>query len=114
MEKKIKSNYYTAIHWLNNSFVLCNNIPEIDNTIWNNMRWDYYNEEDDSYEEIYQWFITDCSESDVEYLEEHFTGVNFTYSELLDCFILCVTHYGTMWKGVPSYTDLEYAKRDDE
>ena len=90
--------YKEAVNWLHNSIVLCNNIPEVDESIWDNMRFDLY-DEDDNMVDIYQWYITDCNESDVEYLEKHF-GLLFTYSDKLDCYILCVDHYGTSWDHV--------------
>lgn len=91
--------YRIATHWCNNSFILCNNIAEIDESIFENMHFDYYDEESDSYIDIYQYFITDCSEGDVEFLEKNF-DLKFTYSEKLDCFILCVDHCGTGWDYV--------------
>ena len=60
-------------------------------------------------EEIYQWFLTDCGEDDVEFLRLHF-GLLFTYSDKLDLWVLCVTHFGTMWRGVDWETDLEQAE----
>lgn len=110
--KKYKTNFRTAVNWLNNNLILCNNLPEVDESIFDNMRFDYYNEEDDEYIDIYQWFITDCNETDVEFLEQHFSGIYFAYSEKLDCFILCVDHFGTAWDGVYCETDLEMAKRN--
>jgi hypothetical protein len=66
-----KETFYTtyaeAVNWLHNSLILCNNITEIDTSIYDNMRFSDYDEESDSYTEIYQWYITDCSEDDVEY-----------------------------------------------
>ena len=94
--KTFYTTYKEAVNWLGNDFVLCNNIQEIDNSIWDNMEFEYYNEDNDSYTEIYQWFITDCSQSDVEYLQKHFE-LKFTYSDMLDCYILCVDHWGTGW-----------------
>lgn len=115
MEKKYITSYATAYKWLRNDFVLCNNIVEIDPTIYENMRFalEEYDEDGDvtTRHEIFQWFITDASESEVEFLERHF-GLLFTYSELLDCFVLCVDHFGTMWRGVPCKTDLENAQED--
>ena len=112
MEKKYGTNYRVAVSWLNSSLVLCNRIAEIDETVIDNMRFSlYYDENETEYREIYQWFITDCSESDVNYLEEAF-GLLFTYSELLDCYVLCVDHYGTSWDMVYCETSNEYAKRD--
>ena len=109
--KKYGTNYRVAVNWLNNSYIMCNNITAIDNSIFDNMRFPLYNEETNEYEEIYQWFISDCSDSDVEYLEETF-GLLFTYSDLLDCYILCVNHYGTSWDYVYCDTTNEYAKRE--
>ena len=126
-EKKYRTNYAVAVNWLNNDYVLCNNIGEVDPSIWDNMRFSlwYYEDEDGNYydnesdyegdgelqecqNEIYQYFLTDASESDVEYLEEHF-GLLFTYSDLLDLYVLCVDHYGTSWDYVGCETDVEYA-----
>ena len=97
--KTFLTSYKEAVNWLHNSYVLCNNIPQIDESIWDNMEFNYYNEETDSYEDIYQWYITDCSEWDVKYLQKHFE-LKFTYSDKLDCYILCVDHYGTSWDYV--------------
>lgn len=96
--KTFYTTYSEAVNWLHNSYVLCNNIPEVDQSIWDNMRFNYY-DEDNNPIEIYQWYITSASESDVEYLEKNF-GLLFTYSDKLDCFILCVDHYGTSWDYV--------------
>ena len=40
--------YKEAVNWLHNSIVLCNNIPEVDESIWDNMRFDLYDEDDNS------------------------------------------------------------------
>lgn len=123
------TNYGVAVNWLGNSYVLCNNIAEKDLSLYDNARFSPYHLEDNDgnvYEdendvpdgketfevdhEIYQWFITDCTTEQVEYLEEHF-GLLFTYSDLLDCYILCVDHYGTNWYYVSCGTDLESAQR---
>ena len=110
-----KKPYYTtyseAIKWLRNSYILCNNIVDIDHSIYDNMRFSDYDEETDSYTEIYQWFITDCSDSEVEYLERNF-GLLFTYSDLLDKYILCVDHWGTSWDYVHCEV-LTYGNEDD-
>ncbi len=102
------TNYDVAVHWLNNSFIMCNNLPEIDGSIYDNARFDICN----PVNEVFQWFITSCSESDVEFLEEHFAGLCFTYSGLLNVWVLCVTHWGTSWDYVHCFTDLECAERE--
>lgn len=101
MTNETKTTYTTykeAVNWLHNSFVLCNNIQDIDQSIYDNIRFNYFDEDDEPME-IFQWYITDCSQSDVEYLEKYFS-LKFTYSDMLDCYILCVTHWGTSWDYV--------------
>lgn len=100
MSKTFYTDYRTAAHWGNTQLIMCNNIPEIDPSVWDNMRFDYYDEETGEYEEIFQWFITDLSEWAVEWQEKTF-NLQYTYSDLLDCYILCVTHWGTSWDYVP-------------
>lgn len=99
-----RTNYKKAVKWLNNSLILCNDIPVIDESVYDNIRFELEGEI-----EIYQWFLTDCSESDVEFLEQHF-GLKFTFSDALDLYVLCVDHYGTSWDYVYWTTDLEHAQ----
>lgn len=109
--KKYATNYRVATKWLDNSYIMCNHIGEIDFTVYDNMRFSLYDEETGEYTEIFQWFITDCSLSEVQYLESAF-GLLFTFSELLDCYVLCVDHYGTSWDYVSCETTNEYAARE--
>lgn len=102
------TNYFDAVHYLGNSFVLCNNLPAIDASVYDNMSFSTYNEETEDYIDIYQWFVSDCSANDAEYLSNRF-GLLFTYSDLLECYVLCVQHWGTPWKGV-SVTDNEFTE----
>jgi hypothetical protein len=90
--------YSDAVKRLNNNLILCNNIPEFDLTIYDNMRFDM-EDEDGNMRDIYQWYITDCTDTDVKILEKWY-GLLFTYSEMLDAYILCVDHWGTMWNCV--------------
>ena len=110
MERNYKTNYRVATQWMNNSYVMCNHIAEIDCTVYDNIRFSLEDEDGDPIE-IYQWFITDCSKDDVCYLEEAF-GLHFTFSELLDCYILCVPHWGTSWDYVYWTTSNKYAERE--
>lgn len=105
---KYGTNYKVAVHWLNNSLILCNEIQN-DMSIYDNMRFDLEDEEGNIHD-IYQWYLTDCSESDVEYLEKTF-GLLFTKSDNLDLYILCVDHFGTAWDYVYCETSNEYAAR---
>jgi hypothetical protein len=90
--------YSDAVKRFNNNLILCNNIPEFDFTLYDNMRFSLY-DEDDNARDIYQWYITDCTDADVEFLENWY-GLLFTYSEMLDAYILCVDHWGTAWDYV--------------
>ena len=94
------TDYRTAVHWCNNNLVLCNNIAEVDDSVYSNAIPVIYDEETNKELDIFQWFITDCSDDDKEYLEDTF-GLLFTYSEKLDCWILMVDHLGTSWDYVP-------------
>ena len=115
MEENVKktygTNYRVATQWLHNSYILCNEIVEKDFSVYENVRFPLEDEETGEMTEIYQWFLTDCSESDVQYLEETF-GLLFSYSGLLDLYILCVPHYGTSWDYVYCETTNEYAARE--
>ena len=106
-----KTNYSVAVNWCNNALILCNNITEIDTSVYDNMRFELFDEEDGTQKDIYQWFITDCTDDDVEYLEKTF-GLLFTYSDLLDKYILCVDHLGTSWDYMEWETTNELAKRE--
>ena len=121
MEKKFRTNYQVATSWLNNALILCNDITEIDNSVYENQRFSNWinwetGEECDADDEkatevdIYQWYLTDCTEDAVKFLEKHF-GLLFTYSDLLDLYVLCVDHFGTGWEYVEVETDLENAAR---
>lgn len=91
--------YSKAIKTFGNSFVLCNNVTAVDPQMWENMYGNFYREDDETLIDIYQYYITDCSADDVRYLSEWF-NLPFLYSEELDCFVLCVDHYGTAWDCV--------------
>lgn len=91
------TNYYVAVSNICNK-TLCNNIGEIDPSIWDNIRFCTEDEEGNAID-IYQYFITDCCKSDVDFLEKTF-GLLFTYSNLLNCYVLCVDNFGTPWTGV--------------
>jgi len=91
----------------NAPLILCNNIASIDDSIlYNVVIGSLYDEETDEYTDIYQYFLTDLNDWDIEALKEYGND-NFivTYSELLDTYVLCVDHFGTAWDYV--LTDIE-------
>ena len=97
-----QTTYSIAINWLRPSLVLCNNIAEIDQSVFDNARFSFYDEDEEIETEIFQWYLTNLSLDDVEWMEKNFPDMKFTYSALLDCFVLCVDHYGTGWDYVPT------------
>lgn len=102
-----KTNYSVAVNWLNNNFILCNGIQSIDLELFDDIVGEL--EEDD---EVFQYYLTDCSRSDANWLAENFPGLVFGYSPMLDLYVLMVTHFGTSWKYVSMDTLLENAARE--
>lgn len=116
MEEKFK--YHTTFDKIvklqGMQLVMCNNISSVDDSIWENFTENFQENEYGDYPEIYQWFLTNLSQYDVEWFVEHFDLI-FTYSEKLDIWILCVTHFGTLWSGVDWYTDLpQFSDKEED
>lgn len=107
---------YSQLFFPNSSLLLCNDIVKVDDELYDNLEngelWHYYDaegnevEEDDDYEseeavDIYQYYlIDDQTAHDLQY----HTDEIIMYSEMLNLYVLGVTHFGTMWCGV----DAEY------
>lgn len=88
MEKNFLTTYRKVIDWLNPNLILCNDIAEVDPSVFENARFNWSNTKDaetgavvdDDFEgrtyesqvEVMQWFLTSLSEFDVKFLEEHF------------------------------------------
>lgn len=87
--------------------VLCNNIENVDNTVFENMQ--NIDVDDDDFE-IYQYYLCNLGEFEREKLIEY--GVSLSYSELLDCDVLLVDHWGTSWDYVMS--DAKWSENLDE
>lgn len=69
-----------------------------------------YAEYEENYE-FYQYYIIDISRWDLEYLQEcRQKTLQIMYSDLLDCYVLGVGHFGTSWDYVGSDFDLEIIK----
>lgn len=98
--------YNTAVKWCHNSFILFNELNELDENIWEN----YPENEDGVFPEIFQTFITDCTDFDVRYLKERFPSLYFVWSDKFCKWFLLVDHFGTSWDFV--YTEVR--KRPDE
>jgi hypothetical protein len=102
---------YSQIFYPNSSLILCNNIPQVDEYLFDNIEngsfWEYCDENGDECDEenaiyryesdIFQWYIIDNSTA--ERLKRSTKELIF-YSEKLDVYVLGVTHYGTAWDYV--------------
>lgn len=125
------ASYKTLVNYYIGDIVLCNNIAEIDSSIYDNLEIEekYYNEngeeiteeeyynDDDAYcenntPEIYQYFLCNVSQWDAEQAKK--AGLILSYSDMLECDVLCVDHWGTSWDYVltsvklfDNYEDLE-------
>lgn len=115
-DKIVLTTYKNAIDWLGGDLILCNNIGEVDESIYENFRFSFNDEEDedDGKEkcgEIFQWYLTSFSEDSVKWLEKTFEGMFFTYSNKLDLYVLCVDHCGTSWDYVPCKVKTNYVKQ---
>lgn len=105
------TDYYTAVHWLKSAFILCNEIVENDESVIENIEYPELTEEEMNRIEIFQWFLTNMSEEDKEWMQKNFPDLIFSYSDKLGLWILCVDHFGTMWKGVQTTTNCENAAK---
>lgn len=91
-----KASYKTIVNQFIGDIVLCNNIADVDPSVWDNME----NVEDDgeSYLDIFQYFLCDVGQYDKEFCRK--CGLIFSYSDLLELDVLCVDHLGTSWDYV--------------
>lgn len=94
------TNYLAAVNWLHKGLVLCNNLPQVDPSVYDNVHQELYDEETGEFTDVYQWFITGYTADDIEWMEKTFPDLIFTYSDMLDVFVLCVDHFGTCWDYV--------------
>ena len=131
------ASFRTIVDYYIGDIVLCNNIVEVDESVIDNMTLQnetkYYNAndeeitEDEYYEddnayceeentEIFQWFLCNVSQYEKEQLEE--MGIIMSYSDKLDCDVLCVDHWGTSWDyvltNVKLFDDYDELKKWEE
>ena len=87
---------YSSVVNLIHNMVLCNRIVETDPTVIENMDPEIL----ENNIEIFQCYIIDSTPDLVEYIQNNYKGVYFSYSNMLDCYVLCVDHWGTSWDSV--------------
>lgn len=93
---------YAQIFYPDSNMILCNSIPEAFPEMWEYIEnGSDYDEENDEYREIYQYYIID--DMTAQRLKECTDEIIF-YIEKLDLHVLGVTHWGTSWE----YTGTEF------
>ena len=106
--------YATLCDFLFSDMILCNKILDVDYNLLDNQELgSLYDEETDEYEEVYQWYIVNVDSWMLNKLKElDFDGIQLFYSDVLEKYILGVTHWGTSWDYV--LTDVGYTEDLDE
>jgi hypothetical protein len=102
---------YVDYHCLAKSFDAVLNNDIIKNTLdigyWEPFNGNEYDEENDSYRDIYQYYI--ISDSGARILSDHTDEIIF-YNDTLDMYVWGVTHWGTSWNYV--LTDIKLKERE--
>lgn len=114
------ASYKTIIQYFAGNIVLCNNIINVDESIFYNMDCTETNDYGDIiYPDVYQYYVCNISEYEKEKLQA--AGVILSYSDMLQCDIICVDHYGTSWDHVltniklfDTYDDLKKYEEDQK
>lgn len=96
-----RASYMSVIGLYISDLVLMNTLPMLDMSVWDNM--ENFDFEDEGLE-IFQWFVCHIGEYERKRLLEC-KDIVLSYSNMLECDVLCVTHYGTSWDYV--LTDVE-------
>ena len=104
-----RASYRTLVEYYIGDIVLCNNIVDVDHNVINNIDISEDHEEIENFE-IFQYYLCNLSTSDRELAKK--AGLILSYSEVLDCDVLCVDHWGTSWDYV--LTDVELVDTYEE
>lgn len=105
MEKaKTESISYMELSKRVGDMVMMNNIPQVDEELYDNLEnGDLFGTDEETGEQyedakdIYQFFA--ISNGGAEYLKRYTDELMF-YSKKLDCYFWGITHFGTGWDGV--------------
>lgn len=108
--KSGKISYMRAVEMYIGDIVLCNNIADIDFSIFENIKntgyYDGEKEEEDEYyqKEYHQYYLCNINSRAEDILKD--TNVIISYSDPLECDVLMVDNAGTSWDYV--MTDIEW------
>ena len=106
--------YKTLIEYYDMTPILCNNIIDIEELLYDYIEiGSIYDEEEDYYKDIYQYYIINLSQWELEDIKRKYNDeLIICYSPKLDNYILCVDHLGTSWSYV--LTDIEFTTDYEE
>lgn len=99
-KEEIKTNrisYRRLIERIGNIW-LFNNAPKLSDYDFEFEIGSDYDEENDEYLDIYQYYLIDTNQYCIDKLNEiNCNDVIIAWSEKLENYVLCVTHFGTSW-----------------
>ena len=110
-------NYMTLTDFIFADMVLCNNIEKYRYN-WDLELGEDYDEENEEYTDIYQYYIVEVDDWRLEKYKEYLEETNIKsdlilwYDNELDIYILGINHCGTSWSYVP--TNIEINKQEEE
>ena len=116
-EGKDSISYGTLTSFIFTDMILCNNIEKYRDN-WYLELGEEFNEEEEEYIDIYQYYIVDVDTWRLEKYKEYLQETNkpsdliLWYDNELDIYILGVSHCGTSWSYVP--TNIEINEQEEE
>lgn len=103
----MKTNYYVAVNWLGTKYIKCNEIKDIDPSVKMNI------EKNIDPDDICQWYLSDLDYYEKECLQKYFPELIFTYSDMLELWVLCCDKLGYSWSFEMTETTIEQAVRKE-
>lgn len=108
-----KISYRRLIDKVSNGIWLFNNAPKLSNYDFEFEIGTDYDEENDDYVDIYQYYLIDINSYALEKLQElDCKDLIIAWSDTLEEYVLMVTHFGTGWDYI--LTDIEPTTDIDE
>lgn len=105
--------YKRLIDRISNGIWLFNNAPKLSNYDFEYEVNSDYDEENDEYVDIYQYYLIDINNYMIEKLNKlKCEDVIIAWSETLEEYVLMVDHFGTSWDYV--MTNIKYTNNIDE
>lgn len=96
-----KISYRRLIERISRKIWLFNQAPKLSNYDLEFVLGNDYDEENNEYAEIYQYYLIDIDSYTLKLLQEKdCKDLIIAWSETLEEYILCVTHFGTSWDYV--------------